>query len=162
MGIQKVIRIILLSACLLTAGFNSFAAQPDKIDDTVLKLAQKYENVEGVECLVVVKGEGLELIKMMLKKEFGKKFMKGVTAIVIIDYSNAAEDTCQALHKELDIFTSMLEEFNLNEEEGFSDSQFVRCFANESGSGVLSDFVVALEDGESKMILYMGGEIITE
>ena len=45
-------------------------------------------------------------------------------------------------------------------EEEFSDNNYVRCFASVSDDKVLSDFVIALEDDKSKMILHMAGKII--
>ena len=102
------------------------------------------------------------MVKMMLKKEFGKDFMKGVTSITIIDYSDASEETCMALRKDLDAFMSILQEFDVSKEKQFADNDYIRCFASASESKVLSDFVIALENEESKMLMYMAGTIKIE
>ena len=111
--------------------------------------------------MTVAKGSGLELFKTMLKQEFGKTFIKGVTSITIIEYSDAPAETCKELHQDLDLFLSLLQEFDLSKEKDFSDNSFLRCFASESEAeeGTLSDFVAAIEDDKSKMLLYMAGQI---
>ena len=132
------------------------------VEKTANELVKKYEETAGVDCISVVKGGGLEMVKMMLKKEFGKDFMKGVTSITIIDYSDASEETCMALRKDLDAFMSILQEFDVSKEKQFADNDYIRCFASASESKVLSDFVIALENEESKMLMYMAGTIKIE
>lgn len=158
---RYIIRITLLSALFLATVQFGFAQQSSKVDSAVNQIVKKYENTKGINCISVVKGGGLEFFKMALKKEFGKSFMKGVTSITIIDYSDASEDTCQSLRKELDVFESLLNDYNLSEEKEFSDNEYIRCFACENGDR-LSDFVVALENESSKTVMYMAGEIIVE
>ena len=127
------------------------------------ELVKKYENIEGVECLSVVKGGGLELIKMMLNKELGKSFMKGVTSITIIDYSDASQETCMSLHKDLDVFLSILEEIDMSEDESLSDNDYIRSFALISESEeTISDFIIAMENEDVKSIMYMAGKIKME
>jgi hypothetical protein len=94
----------------------------------------------------------------MLNKEFGKDFMKGVTSINFINYSDASQETCQSLRKELDGFLSLLEEFK-DEDKESTDYEFVRSFALPIDKNTISDFVIAMEDKESKMIIYMAGKI---
>lgn len=154
------IRILLLVASVLMAQ-TAFAQEASKVEKTVDQMVSKYEGVAGVNCMKLVKGHGLEVMKTMLNKEFGRSFMKGVTSITIIDYSAASQETYRALHKDLDIFLTMLEDYNLNDEKEFSDNDYTRCFAAEN-NGVLSDFVVAIEQGDSKTIMYMAGKIIID
>ena len=100
---------------------------------------------------------------MMLNQQFGKDFMKGVTSITIINYSDAAQDVCLALRKELDVFESLLEEFDMDEEKELATNEFIRCFASISKEDkTISDFVFAAEDNESKMLMYMAGKIRVE
>lgn len=152
----------LLVALFLMVGVSGFATVPTKVDKAVENMVSKYEDKQGVECLRVVKGEGLELIKMMLNKEFGRKFMKGVTSIVIMEYSDAPADICQSIRDDLDMFTSVLEEFDTSAEKELSSSEFVRCFIGKMDSESISDFVVVMEDDGEKMFMYMGGKIIME
>ena len=153
---------LLIIAVALATGISSFAQGSSKIEKMVKEIVNKYDGKDQIECIAVTKGNGLEVVKMALNNEFGKSFMKGVTSITIINYSDASEDTCTALRKELDVFISLLEEFDLSKEKSFSDNDFVRCFAAVSDSGKLSDFVVAIEQDDSKMVMYMAGEIKVE
>ena len=158
---QFIIRVALVAAICSMSVLTSFAQEESKVEKAVSEFVKKYEGTDGITSMSVAKGSGLELIKLMLNKEFGKSFMKGVKSITIIDYSAASEVTCAAVRKDLDVFLSMLQEFNLNGEIQFSDNDFIRCFANED-SGTLSDFVIALENGKSKTVMYMAGKIIVE
>ena len=154
------IRILLLAASLLVA-HTAFAQEASKVEKAVDDLVSRYEGVAGVSSIKLVKGRGLEVMKTMLNKEFGRSFMKGVTSITILDYSAASQETCMSLHKDLDVFLTMLEDYNLNDEKEFSDNDYIRCFAAEK-NGVLSDFVVAIEQGDSKTLMHMAGKIIIE
>jgi hypothetical protein len=85
--------------------------------------------------------------------------MKGVRKMSIIEYSDASKETCMAIRKDLDTFTSLLKEFDLSGEKKFSNNSFVRCFALNADDSSLSDFLIAMEDDEAKMVLYMAGVI---
>ena len=153
---------IVLAALLMTSQINCHAQKSSNVEKTVKEIVKKHEGSKGVSCMTVDKGSGLGMIKMMLNKEFGKDFMKGVTSITIIEYSDASEETRKILHKDLDAFTSLLQEFDVSKEKQFADNDFIRCFASASESNSISDFVIAVEDGKSKMVMYMAGNIIVE
>ena len=155
---MKKILLFCLSLCLAIV---CSAQQSSEVEKIVNEVAKKYDGKQGVNCITLAKGSGLELFKSALKKEFGKTFIKGVTAITVIEYSDAPAETCKELHQDLDLFLSLLQEFDLSKEKDFSDNSFLRCFASESEAeeGTLSDFVAAIEDDKSKMLLYMAGQI---
>lgn len=160
---KNIVRInVLLVALLMAALVNGYAQPTASVANTVNEIVRKHENTKGVNCMTVAKGSGLELVKKMFNKEFGKEFMKGVTSITIIEYSEASKETCTVLRKDLDVFLSLLQEFDLSEEKQFADNDFIRCFASASDDKSISDFVMAMEDNESKMILYMAGKIVVE
>ena len=150
---------VVLAVLLFTAFVNSHAQQPSNVEAAVNEIVRKYEDVQGVSCMTFVKGGGLEIVKLSFKKQFGKEFMKGVTSITIIEYGDASDETCVALRKEFDVFQTLLQEFNLGGEKQFADEDYARCFALISEPGTLSDFVMALESGKSKMAIYMAGKI---
>ena len=152
----------MLVALLFSMVPNIKAQEVSEADKAVSQLVDKYESVPGVECITAAKGNGLDLIKMMFNKQFGKSFMKGVTKIIIIEYSDASDEVCQSVHKDLDHFLSFLEEFNFGDEKKFSENKYMRCFASGVDSSSLSDFVIALENDESKMVMYMAGKIVVE
>ena len=156
-------RIALLIALVLMTFVGGYAQEPSQVEKTVDAIVKKYDDVDKVECITVTKGNGLEMFKMLFNKQFGKDFMRGVTSITVINYSDASEETCLALRKELDAFVTLLEEFNLSGEKRFADNDYVRSFASASSdAGTLSDFVVAIEKEDSKMVMYMAGEIKVE
>lgn len=155
-------RMVLLVTMIMMSFMSSYAHNPSQVEKMVDEMVKKYENIEGVECMSVVKGGGLEVIKMMLNKELGKSFMKGVTSITIIDYSNASQEICLSLHKDLDAFLSILEEFDMSEDDSLADNDYIRSFASISESGTISDFIIAMESEDTKSIMYMAGEIKLE
>ena len=151
-------RMALISALLMVALMKGYAQESTQVKKTVEEIVKKYDGTKGVECMSLVKGGGLDMVKMMFRKQFGKDFMKGVTSITIIEYGDAPEETCLALRKDLDAFVSLLEEFNLGEDKKSANNDYVRCFASVSSeTATLSDFVFALEDEETKMVMYMAG-----
>ena len=160
---KNVMRRMVLIVALLMMGFaKGYAVEPSQAGKAIAEIVKKYDGTNGVECVTVVRGRGLEMVKMMFNKQLGKDFMKGVTSITIIEYGDAPEETCLALRKELDAFTALLEEFKFGKEEQ-ADNDYTRCFASVSSEeGTLSDFVFALEDEETKMLMYMAGKIKVE
>lgn len=135
------------------------AQESSKVEIKVNELVKKYENVKGVDCMSVTKGLGLSMVKMMFNKQLGKQFMKGVTGITIIEYSDASQQTCMALRKELDEFLPLLQEFELGEQKESSENDYMRSFATPLDNNTISDFIVALETKDSKIIMYMSGKI---
>jgi hypothetical protein len=152
----------ILAALLLTAFINCYAQKPSDARDTMDQIVKKYDGKQGITAIKVAKGSGLELVKLMFNHEFGKDFMKGVTSITVIEYSEAPAAICTESRKDLDVFTSLLQEFDLSEENDLKDNDYIRSFASESDSEVLTDFLVALENKESKMVMYMTGKIKVE
>lgn len=135
------------------------AQESSKVEAKVNELVKKYENVKGVDCMSVTKGLGLSMVKMMFNKQLGKQFMKGVTGITIIEYSDASQQTSMALRKELDEFLPLLQEFKLGEQKESSENDYMRSFATTLDNNTISDFIVALENKDSKIIMYMSGKI---
>lgn len=154
----------LIQALLVTLFFAplAFAQQSADVQNTMDQIVKKHETTEGVTCMTVAKGSGIEMVKMMFNKEFGKDFMRGVTSITIIDYSDASEQTCMTLREDLNAFIALMKEFDVSKEKQFADNDYIRCFASASDSGILSDFVIALESEDSKMVMYMAGKINTK
>ncbi len=65
--------------------------------ERVLQFAEHFEEVEGVDAMVCVKGSGLGRIKMMLRGKVDKEFIAGVEMVVILDYTNASKDVVAAV-----------------------------------------------------------------
>lgn len=153
---KKNLFFVILS--LLTM-LSTYAQKTSEVQIKVNELVKKYEEVKGVDCTLIEKGRGLGMVKMMFNKQFGKDFMKGVTSITIIDYTDASKEVSETLRKELNVFLSVLKEYNLNKKNEFAEHSYIRSFASSTDDGTISDFVVAIESQGSKMIMYMAGEI---
>lgn len=156
---KKNLFFVILS--LLTM-LSTYAQKTSEVQIKVNELVKKYEEVKGVDCTLIEKGRGLGMVKMMFNKQFGKDFMKGVTSITIIDYTDASKEVSETLRKELNVFLSVLKEYNLNKKKEFAEHSYIRSFASSTDDGTISDFVVAIESLGSKMIMYMAGEIKVE
>lgn len=155
-------RITLFIAFCIASIVAGYAQEASPVEEIVNGIVKKYEETKGVECISVAKGSGLKMVKMMLNKKFGKNFMKGVTGITIINYSDASPEVCQSLRNDVDKFLTLLQEFNVSKEKEFASNDYIRTFASVSDNGCISDFVVAVEDKESKTIIHMAGEIKVE
>ncbi len=155
-------KIALCIALALTTMVNVYAQAPSKVEAKVNEIVKKYENVKGVECMTVSKGAGLGMVKMMFNKQFGKDFMKGVTSITFIEYSDASQQTCLALRKELNAFQSLLQEYKLDSKKEFAGNDYMRSFAKTLNDNTISDFIIAVEDKKNKVIMYMAGKIKVE
>ena len=115
---KRIVLLAMLSFMIMASGF---AQEPLTVELKFNELIQKYEKVKGVECMTLVKGRGLGMVKMMFNQEF-----------------------------------------DVSKEKQFADNDYIRCFASASESGLVSDFVIALENDNSKMIMYMAGTIKVE
>lgn len=156
---KKRLFAVCIAVSSLLASLNMSAAEPVKIADSVNQITLEFENVEGVECTSIKKGEGLGLIKAMFSKYFGRKFLKGVTSMVIIDYTNASEEVCASLRNRVETFSEVLDEFDLGEGE-LEEGEYVKSYATVNGTTSISDFMAIIEDKESKMFMYMSGELV--
>ena len=152
--------LAMLTALVMLGVGTLHAAEPTTPSAVMSKIVEKYEDTDDVMCLAVGRGLTLEMLKMNLNKSLGKEFMKGVKGITIIEYSDASAQVCAALHKDLDVFTSLLEELDPDDGKG-SKNEYKRVLANmkDVELGKISDFVIAIEDEESKIIMYMEGDI---
>lgn len=160
--IRTIKRAILAVVLLMMTAVAGHAQNSAEVEKTVNQIVSKYEGTQGVNCFTVAKGSGLEMFKMMLNKQLGKDFMKGVRSITIIEYGDASEKICQSVRNELNIFTTLLEEFHIGNEKEFKENEYIRSFASASDDNTISDFVIVIEDGKNKMFMYMAGDIKVE
>ena len=157
-------RFIVLVAMVLLAGAAVYAENNAAAEQAMLELVKKYDKEKGVKSITVTKGRGLEIVKLLLNDKMGKTFMKGVTSITIIEYGGASAEVCEELRKEVDIFSSILTEFNMSEVKKAPQGDYSRGFVNvvDADEGRVSDFLVAVETDEMKSIIYMKGNIVLQ
>lgn len=150
-----------LALCIATM-MTAYAQEPSQVENKIKEIVKQYDAVKGVDCITVTKGSGLGLIKVMLNQQFGKDFMKGVTSITIINYSEASPESCQALRNEIDQLATLLQDFKLGDEKEFAEYSYVKSLATIVGENAISDFIVAMESKDVKTIMYMSGKIKVE
>ena len=156
---KKSILSILLTVFMSFAAIATYAQEQAKVEEAMKAIVEKYDNVEDFDCITVVKGEGLELIKAPFNKQFGKKFMKGVTSMSIIVYTDASKESCEAFYKDLAPVFSMMKEFETKGANISGDFKNAKFYAIEEGEKVLSDCIFHLEGDDAMTLLYMAGKL---
>ena len=152
-------KLLLLVAVSLVSVTAALAQEAPKAVARIAEIVAKYEKTEGVSTMVAAKGSGIALMKMMLKDQFGKMFMKGVTNISMINYSEASAEVCESLHADSETLGTLLDEVDLSDSDGTQEFDYARNYISVASETTLSDFVIAIEMGESKMMIYMAGSI---
>ena len=155
-------KVILLLALCVMSMVTAYAQEPSQVETKIKEIVKQYDPVKGVDCLIVAKGSGLGLIKVMLNQQFGKDFMKGVTSITVINYSEASQETCLALRNEIEQLATLLQDFKMGDEKEFAEYSYVKSLATIVGENAISDFIVAMESKDVKTIMYMSGKIKVE
>ena len=155
---KKNLLTFVLALVLLFISMPVSANQPIKVEDEIKKMAEEYEKIEGVDCMVLEPGGGLGLVKGMFKSKFGSAFMKGVTLMVIIEYSKASPEFRAKLIKKIDSFSGVLQELSPNKGEE-QKGQYVKSYGSINGTTSISDFMILMEEGDTRMLLYMGGHL---
>lgn len=155
--------LVLLVAMTLFTGVGLHAQEPVSVDGAMHKLVKKYEDTKGVDCIVLTKGLRLSLVKLAMEDQLGEDSMKGVRSMTIIDYGSASAKVCQALRKDLEAVTSLLEELEMSEDEK-SQKGTKRCFvgAVNPKNGKVSNLLVVIEDDSDKMVVYMAGSLVVK
>ena len=151
--------LILFIALVFSGGLGAYAQAPSAVAKAMSELEKKYEDTDGVMCVTLTKGSGLGMMKMMLNQELGKSFMRGVTSITFVEYSEASVQVRKALKEDIGVITAQLEEFDRGEKK-----ESAQGYANMSNadSGKISDFIIIIEDDETNMVMYMAGDIVVK
>lgn len=124
-------------------------------------LVERYENVPNVEAMICEEGVELTTVKLMLRPQFGRKFLKGVDMLAIIAFTEASPELVNEIKRETDKFSEMLTMIDVAEEaaEELEEGQEFKCFIGETGNDMVSDFLMWIADKETKCIFYFGGEL---
>ncbi|MBR5845389.1 MAG: hypothetical protein IKY65_03935 [Rikenellaceae bacterium] len=151
-------RGIMLLVMMLTLWLGA-AAQPTSTGrELMTSMVEKSGEDKGVNGMVCTKGNGLEMIKLVLRKEFGKDFIKGVDMIIIIDYSKAEQQVAEVIRTQTESLSASYEQKELPEE--MTKGNYMRNFFKLNDSKeVITDMVVLVESAENKTVIYFGGEM---
>jgi hypothetical protein len=130
--------------------------------DDVMSFMDKYKDVKGFSANTFVKGEGLGIVKAQMGRKMGKTFMKGVTIISMVDYSEAAKEVCDSIHADYGKYFSKFLDVEVPDSSK-KDITYSRTFLMlDEDKSAITDFITIFEDKEVKVFLYMGGIIKSE
>ena len=156
---------IFVTLCMVIALSLSAMAQTQdssSIRNKMKALAEKYDEVNGIESLVCVKGSGLEMMKLMLRKEFEKDVIKGVDMIALIEYADATESEANAIRSEVDALSKGLEKVEMPEEEKPKAKRLGTYYKLSADKKSISDMLILIESEEERCVMYLGGVIRDE
>ena len=148
----------MLLAMLLTLWLGAAAQSSDTGRELMTSMVDRYSQNKGVNGMVCTKGNGLEMIKLVLRKEFGKEFIKGVDVIIIIDYSSADKQVAEAIRAQTDTLSASYEQKELPKE--MTEGSYMRnYFKLSENKEAITDMVVLMENESTRTVIYFGGEM---
>ena len=149
----------LMLLVMMLAFWMGVAAQPASTGRELLKsLVEQYSETKGVDGMVCTKGSGLEMIKMVLRKDFGKEFIKGVDMIIIIDYSKADKSVAEDIRTQTNTLAKSYEQKELPDD--ITEGNYMRnYFKLNDNKDAIADMIILMENAEVKSVIYFGGEM---
>lgn len=119
-------------------------------------LATKYKGKSGVGSLVVDGGGKLNMVKMILRKEFDKEFIEGIRRFAIISYKDATEELRNEIVDDIAPIIAPLTEVDVKSQlkPNARGRGYARSLPN---SQRVSDLLVVMESPAPKLI-YFGGD----
>lgn len=155
-------RIFTLVCAIVVISFSAIAQTANSsVRSSMQSMAERLDEKDGVECMVCVKGNGLEMMKLMMRKEMGKDFIKGVDMIVIINYSEAPSAKVTEIRNEIENIAKI----ELTQQElpdDIKEGKYMRTYFREGDDGKsIHDMIIIAEDESekesSKIVMYFGG-----
>lgn len=123
-------------------------------------LATKYKGKSGVGSLVVDGGGKLNMVKMILRKEFDKEFIEGIRRFAIISYKDATEELRNEIVDDIAPIIAPLTEVDVKSQ--LKPNARGRGYARlRPDSQRVSDLLVVMESPAPKLI-YFGGDFAAE
>ena len=153
-------RITLL--VMMLAFWLGAAAQSASIGhELMVSMVDKYDESKNVNGIVCTKGNGLEMIKMMLRKDFGKDFIKGVDEVIIIEYSEADKEVAKDIRTQIETLSKVYDQKELP--QSLTEGSYMRnYFKLNDSKDAITDMVVLMENAENKTVIYFGGTMTGE
>lgn len=151
----------MLLCALVTLSLSAMAqsAEAQSCRKAMQKFAEKYEDSERITSLVLVKGSGLEMMKLALRKEFAKDVIKGVDMIVLVEYADATESEADAIRSEVETLAKGLEKVEIPEGEKPKANRLGTYIQVSADGKSISDMIILIEEGDEKCVMYFGGVI---
>ena len=118
-------------------------------------LATKYKGKSGVGSLVVDGGGKLNMVKMILRKEFDKEFIEGIKRFAIISYKDATDELRNEIVDDIAPIIAPLHEIDVKQK--LKPNTRGRGYVRLTPSGErVSDLIIVMESPAPKLI-YLGG-----
>ena len=119
-------------------------------------IATKYKGKSGVGSLVVDGGGKLNMVKMLLRKEFDKEFIEGIKSFAIISYKDATEALRNEIVDDIAPIIAPLHEIDVKQK--LKPNTRGRGYVRLTPSGErVSDLIIVMESPAPKLI-YLGGD----
>jgi hypothetical protein len=157
-------RVFMLFCASVVLSLSAMAQSADTQNPrkAMQNLANKYEDSKNITSAVLVKGSGLELMKVMLRKEFSKDVIKGVDMIIIVEYADATESEASVIRSEVASLAKGLEKAELPEDEKPKAKHLATYYKLNADKKSMSDMIILMESDEEKCVMYLGGVIRDE
>lgn len=151
--------MLLCALVVLSLSAMAQSADTQNPRKAMQNLATKYEDSKNITSAVLVKGSGLELMKVMLRKEFSKDVIKGVDMIVLVEYADATESEADAIRSEVETLAKGLEKVEIPEGEKPKANRLGTYIQVSADGKSISDMIILIEEGDEKCVMYFGGVI---
>jgi hypothetical protein len=153
---KKLLKIFLIVALACVAP-SAMAEENSShsILSQVSALAAQYKGKKGVASIVIEGGSKLNMVKMVLRKEFDKEFIEGIKSFAIISYKDATEELRNEIVDDIAPIIVPLHEIDVKQKlkPNARGRGYVRLTPN--GERV-SDLIIVMESPAPKLI-YLGG-----
>lgn len=157
-----IIRVVALVAMMfIVTDISAQRANESPARKHLRTLVERYENVPNVEAMICEEGVELTTAKLMMRPQFGRKFLKGVDMLAIVMFTEASPELVNEIKSETDKFSEMLTMIDFADDaaEELEEGQEFKCFIGETSNDMVSDFMMWIADKDTKCIFYFGGEL---
>ena len=118
-------------------------------------LATKYKGKSGVGSLVVDGGGKLNMVKMVLRKEFDKEFIEGIKSFAIISYKDATDELRNEIVDDIAPIIAPLHEIDVKQKLKPNTRGRGYVLLTPNGERV-SDLIIVMES-PAPTLIYLGG-----
>ena len=154
--------MIFATIALLAVAPLAIAQESDtqSLQPQISTLATKYKGKSGVASLVANGGGKLNMVKMILRKDFDKEFIEGIKSFAIISYKDTTDELRNEIVDDIAPIITPLHEIDVKQKlkPNLRGRGYVRL--TPSGERV-SDLIIVMESPAPKLI-YFGGDFEDE
>lgn len=156
---SRVLKIVATIA-LMCITSRAVAEENSSTLSQVAALAANYKGEKGVVSIVIDGGGKLNMVKMILRKDFDKEFIDGIRTFAFIIYKDATAELRNKIADDIASIVAPLTEVDVKNKlkPNTNGRGYVRLHPETQR---VSDLVVVMESPAAKLI-YFGGEFGSE